>query len=144
MRKTCVQCAADFEAKRSDTRYCCRACKQAGVRARQGVRVSRRPPDPPRDDARLDELTATVADLAARQTELAQDVELLEHRTDRPAKDRQDLAAAVARVEQAVRAQDRRLDQLARTVEQLAAAHREQRAQLAQVAQFVASEPWRR
>lgn len=134
MEKSCARCGEKFEAKRADRMYCSDACKQAAVRARRGVNVARRPPEPQGEG-----ILQRLADLEDRQRNLFTELDELEQRVDGP-KEEIDLSMLLQRVE----AVELRVEKMGKTLEVLSRRQREHETALTKVAELLAAEPWRR
>jgi predicted nuclease with TOPRIM domain len=134
VERTCQRCGERFEAKRADKMYCSAACKQAAVRARRGVRVARRPPEPPND-----ELKKRLDDIEDRQQVLMTD---LDHVEGQLGNERND--SALEEVRQRLEELEGRLARLEKAVKSMSTRQREHQVALTRMAELLAAEPWHR
>lgn len=131
VERSCQRCGERFEANRADRIYCSAACKQAAVRARRGVRVARRHPEPP-------EVLDRLAEIEERQRVILTDLDHLEETiVDRAVPDAPKVFTV--RLEEI----ERRLDRMEKAMNGLSSRQRKHEAALTSMAQLLAAEPWR-
>jgi chromosome segregation ATPase len=134
VERSCQCCGERFEAKRADKIYCSGACKQAAVRARRGVRVARRPPV-----AQPDELLERLAELEDRQRTILTDLDHLEEQMGGPKAN-----AHVEALSRRIDALEAGLLQMDKVLKTLSSRQRKHEAALTQMAELLATEPWRK
>lgn len=132
MEKSCQRCSQQFEAKRADKIYCSGACKQAAVRARRGVDVARKPPEP-----RQESIEQRLVAIEERQRDILTDLDDLERGLTKPYAGGDTVLARLDAIEA-------RMKKMAKALEALSARQREHEVALTKVAELIAAEPWRR